>query len=48
MTRIALIRHGATAWNGEGRVQGRADIALSPAGIAELRRAVGTLVATAQ
>lgn len=37
MTRLALIRHGATAWNAEGRIQGRADIALSPAGIAELQ-----------
>lgn len=37
MTRIALIRHGATAWNAEGRIQGRADTALSPEGRAELR-----------
>lgn len=37
MTLLALIRHGATAWNAEGRIQGRADIGLSPAGIAELR-----------
>lgn len=37
MTRIALIRHGATAWNAEGRIQGRADMPLSPEGRAELR-----------
>ncbi|WP_413864685.1 histidine phosphatase family protein [Albidovulum sp.] len=36
MTILALIRHGATAWNGEGRIQGRADIPLSPEGVAEL------------
>ena len=36
MTRLALIRHGATAWNAEGRLQGRADIPLSPQGRAEL------------
>lgn len=38
MTLIALIRHGATRWNAEGRIQGRADIALSPEGRAELLR----------
>jgi probable phosphoglycerate mutase len=38
MTRIALIRHGATVWNDEGRFQGRADTQLSPEGRAELRR----------
>lgn len=37
MTTLALIRHGVTAWNTEGRIQGRADIGLSPEGIAELR-----------
>ena len=37
MTRLLLIRHGATAWNVAGRMQGRADIGLSPAG----RAAVG-------
>lgn len=37
MTTIALIRHGATQWNGEGRVQGRVDTPLSPAGRHELR-----------
>lgn len=38
MTRIALIRHGTTFWNAEGRIQGRADTPLSPDGRAELAR----------
>lgn len=38
MTLLALIRHGQTSWNTDGRMQGRADIPLSPDGIAELRR----------
>jgi probable phosphoglycerate mutase len=29
---LLLIRHGATAWNAEGLIQGRSDIALSRAG----------------
>ncbi|AXI48041.1 histidine phosphatase family protein [Sulfitobacter sp. SK012] len=28
MIRLALLRHGHTAWNREGRIQGRSDIAL--------------------
>lgn len=32
MTAIALIRHAPTAWNDEGRIQGRSDIPLSPRG----------------
>jgi broad specificity phosphatase PhoE len=31
-----LIRHGRTAWNEQGRMQGRADLPLSPAGRAEV------------
>ncbi len=38
MTRLALIRHGATAWNAEDRIQGRSDVGLSPEGRAELAR----------
>jgi broad specificity phosphatase PhoE len=34
--RIVLIRHGRTAWNEQGRMQGRADLPLSPAGRAEV------------
>jgi broad specificity phosphatase PhoE len=36
--KILLIRHGRTAWNEEGRMQGRADLQLSPEGRAEVRR----------
>ena len=32
MTRLALIRHAPTAWNAEGRIQGRSDIPLAPEG----------------
>jgi broad specificity phosphatase PhoE len=32
MVTVALIRHGITAWNLEGRIQGRTDVPLSPAG----------------
>lgn len=35
---IWLLRHGRTAWNGEGRYQGRTDAPLSPEGAAELGR----------
>jgi probable phosphoglycerate mutase len=37
MTPLLLIRHGPTEWNVAGRIQGRADIGLSPAGRAEVR-----------
>ncbi len=33
--RVCLIRHASTAWNEEGRIQGRTDIPLSPAGRAQ-------------
>jgi probable phosphoglycerate mutase len=32
MTAVLLIRHGPTAWNEGGRIQGRADVGLSPRG----------------
>lgn len=37
MTRLALLRHGPTAWNGEKRLQGRADQPLSAEGEAQVR-----------
>jgi probable phosphoglycerate mutase len=36
--RILLIRHGRTDWNEQGRLQGRADIPLSPCGRAQVIR----------
>jgi probable phosphoglycerate mutase len=38
MTRVLLIRHGPTAWNASGRIQGRIDVELSDRGRAEVRR----------
>lgn len=38
MTALVVIRHGPTAWNEGGRVQGREDIPLSDTGRAEVRR----------
>ena len=37
MTTVALLRHGETAWNLEGRIQGHTDVTLSDAGRARLR-----------
>jgi broad specificity phosphatase PhoE len=36
MIRLALLRHGHTAWNRAGQIQGRSDIALDDAARAEL------------
>ena len=38
MTHIALIRHGPTAWNEQKRLQGQADIPLSPNGIKRVEK----------
>jgi broad specificity phosphatase PhoE len=38
MIALALLRHGATAWNAERRIQGTTDLALSPAGRAAVAR----------
>jgi len=37
MTSIALIRHGPTLWNEQGRLQGQADVPLSPDGIKRVK-----------
>ena len=34
-TRLCVIRHGETAWNAEGRVQGQTDVPLSRVGEAQ-------------
>ncbi|MBT6430253.1 MAG: histidine phosphatase family protein, partial [Rhodospirillaceae bacterium] len=36
MTLLGMIRHGRTAWNGEGRMTGRANIPLTEQGRADL------------
>jgi probable phosphoglycerate mutase len=38
MSALLLIRHGPTSWNAEGRIQGRTDVALGAAGVAEVMR----------
>jgi broad specificity phosphatase PhoE len=38
-TRFCIVRHGETAWNAEGRVQGQLDVPLSQAGIAQAHSA---------
>jgi probable phosphoglycerate mutase len=37
VTRLCIVRHGETAWNAEGRVQGQLDVPLSPVGEAQAR-----------
>lgn len=43
MTRLTLIRHGETAWNAEGRVQGQTDVPLNAVGRAQAQALVGAL-----
>jgi len=40
MIRLALIRHGHTAWNRLGQIQGRTDIPLDDGAVADLSRLV--------
>lgn len=35
--KIALLRHGPTGWNAEGRIQGHTDVPLSDAGLAKMQ-----------
>lgn len=42
-TRICLVRHGETAWNAEGRVQGQLDVPLSELGRAQARATAAAL-----
>lgn len=42
--RLCLVRHGETAWNAEGRVQGQTDVPLNETGLAQAR-AVATALA---
>ncbi|MBR6013156.1 MAG: histidine phosphatase family protein [Selenomonadaceae bacterium] len=37
MTKIMLVRHGLTAWNGIGKMQGSSDVHLSPDGLHQAR-----------
>jgi len=43
ITRLCLVRHGETAWNAEGRVQGQTDIPLSAHGHAQAQAAAEVL-----
>ncbi len=42
-TRICMVRHGETAWNAEGRVQGQLDIPLNDVGRAQARATADAL-----
>jgi probable phosphoglycerate mutase len=42
-TKLCLVRHGETAWNAEGRVQGQLDIPLSEVGLAQARAVAAVL-----
>ena len=43
MTRFILVRHGETAWNASGRIQGHTDIELTEKGLEQARLAAESL-----
>ena len=43
MTRFLLIRHGETAWNADGRIQGHTDVELTEVGLEQARLAAERL-----
>lgn len=43
MTNLCMVRHGETAWNAEGRVQGQTDVPLNEAGFAQARAVAAAL-----
>jgi broad specificity phosphatase PhoE len=44
-TTLVLVRHGETAWNAEGRVQGQTDVPLNEVGRAQAAALVPVLAA---
>ena len=42
-TTLCLVRHGETAWNAEGRVQGQLDVPLNATGLAQARAVASVL-----
>jgi probable phosphoglycerate mutase len=42
-TRLCMVRHGETAWNAEGRVQGQTDVPLNEVGQAQARAVAAAL-----
>jgi 2,3-bisphosphoglycerate-dependent phosphoglycerate mutase len=44
-TNLCLVRHGETAWNAEGRVQGQLDVPLNGVGLAQARAVANALCA---
>src|SRR5262245_20780860 len=43
VTRQCIVRHGETAWNAEGRVQGQLDIPLSPSELQQAKAVAAAL-----
>jgi uncharacterized phosphatase len=48
VTRLTLIRHGRTAWNAQGRIQGSSDIPLDEVGLGQARDAAERLAASGE